>query len=134
MKSKEGENETSEKTAQKNCTEMRCALPFIRSLSEAGPDGPNGIGRPLGSVLGRRAMETSDLFTSETRRDARRLLKEYGENLNRRRKERGVTRMELSERTGVSCKDIDDAERGLEGLSEEEKQRIEDFLLRQRII
>jgi len=64
----------------------------------------------------------------------RRLLREYGENLKMRRKERGVTRIELSERAGVSCEDIDGAERGLMDLLEDEKQRIGQFLRRQRIL
>ena len=79
-------------------------------------------------------METKPLCTGESQRDMRRLLREYGENLKMRRKERGVTRIELSERAGVSCEDIDAAERGLMGLLEDEKQRIGQFLRRQRIL
>ena len=79
-------------------------------------------------------METRQLWTGESQRDMRRLLREYGENLKMRRKERGVTRIELSERAGVSCEDIDAAERGLMGLLEDEKQRIGQFLRRQRIL
>ena len=79
-------------------------------------------------------METKQLWTGESQRDMRRLLREYGENLKMRRKERGVTRIELSERAGVSCEDIDAAERGLMGLLEDEKQRIGQFLRRQRIL
>ena len=79
-------------------------------------------------------METSQLSPGEIQKDARCLLKEYGENLRRRRKERGITMIELSERAGVSCEDIDGAERGLVAFTEEEKQRIGKFLSRQRII
>ena len=76
----------------------------------------------------------SQLLVGEPRQDTRRLLKQYGENLKRSRKERGVTRIELSERTGVSCEDIEGAERGLARLTEDEKQSMEAFLRRQRII
>ncbi len=79
-------------------------------------------------------METIELSSNEIRKDARRLLREYGGNLRSRRKERGITMIELSERAGVSCEDIDGAERGLVAFTEEEKQRIGKFLSRQRII
>lgn len=79
-------------------------------------------------------METDELLANDIRKSARRLIREYGENLKRRRKERGITMIELSERTGVSCEDIDGSERGLVAFTEEEKQRIARFLRRQRII
>ena len=79
-------------------------------------------------------METIELSSNEIRKDARRLLREYGGNLRSRRKERGITMIELSERAGVSCEDIDGAERGLVAFTEEEKQRIGKVLSRQRII
>ena len=80
-------------------------------------------------------MEISEMPMEEARRITRhRMLKEYGENLLQRRKERGITRVELSERAGVSCEDIESAERGLAAFTEEKKQRIAKFLKRQRII
>jgi len=62
------------------------------------------------------------------------MLKHYGAMLKRRRKERGITMIELFERTGVPCKEIADAERGLVDLSEDQKGRISKFLRRQKII
>jgi len=80
-------------------------------------------------------MEISEMPMEEARRITRhRMLKEYGENLLGRRKERGITRIELFERTEVSISDISKAERGLLELSEEQKLRISKFLRRQRII
>lgn len=79
-------------------------------------------------------MELSERAKVQTKKVTRLMLKEYGADLKRRRKERGVTRIELSQRTGLSCEDIDSAERGLAGLTEGEKQRIEKFLKWQRII
>lgn len=60
--------------------------------------------------------------------------KEYGEVLKRRRKDRGVTLCELSERTGISQEQIVKAEIGLLDLSGPQKRRIEKFLRRQPII
>lgn len=80
-------------------------------------------------------MEISEMPMEEAQRINRhRMLKEYGENLLRRRKERGITKIELSERAGISCEDIEGAERGVMAFTEEEKQRIAKFLRRQRII
>lgn len=80
-------------------------------------------------------MEISEMPMEEAQRITRhRMLKEYGENLLRRRKERGITKIELSEKAGISCEDIEGAERGVVVFTEEEKQRIAKFLRRQRII
>lgn len=80
-------------------------------------------------------MQISEMPMEEARRITRhRMLKEYGESLLQRRKERGITKIELSERAGVSCEDIEGVERGLAAFSEEEKRRIAKFLRRQRII
>lgn len=79
-------------------------------------------------------MKTSEFFANETRRDARRLLREYGENLKRRRKERGITLIELAEKTDISKENIKNIELGLEELARSKKQKIEKFLRRQRII
>ena len=80
-------------------------------------------------------MEIIEMPMEEARRITRhRMLREYGQNLLRRRKERGITKIELSERAGVSCEGIEDAERGMAAFTEEEKQRIAKFLRRQRII
>ena len=74
------------------------------------------------------------LAKTAQRRARRNLMKEYGEMLCERRKERGITMIELSGKTGVSRDDIELAERGLLRLTSEEKQRIAKFLKRQRII
>ena len=80
-------------------------------------------------------MEMRDMHTDEAEAISRHLMiKEYGASLLQRRKERGITRIELFERTGVSISDIAKAERGLFELSEEQKLRISTFLRRQRII
>lgn len=80
-------------------------------------------------------MEISDMPMEEARRITRhRMLREYGENLLRRRKERGITKIELFERTGISVADISKAELGLFELSEDQKLRISKFLRRQKII
>jgi predicted transcriptional regulator len=80
-------------------------------------------------------MEISDMPLEEARNITRhQMVKEYGRNLLQRRKERGITIIELSERTGVAGKDIDGVERGLIDLSEDQKFRISKFLRRQRII
>ena len=80
-------------------------------------------------------MELREMPMEEARRITRhRMLKEYGESLLQRRKERGITKIELFERTGVSVSDIAKAEHGLLELSEEQKLRISKFLRRQRII
>ena len=80
-------------------------------------------------------MALSELLSRTTQRKFRRnLVREYGVILKARRKERGVTMIELSGKTGVSRDDIELAERGLLRLPSEEKQRISKFLKRQRII
>ncbi len=80
-------------------------------------------------------MEISEMPMEEARSITRhRMLREYGESLIQRRKERGITKIELFERTGVSVSDIAKAEHGLLELSEEQKLRISKFLRRQRII
>ena len=80
-------------------------------------------------------MEISEMPMEEARRITRhRMLREYGSNLLQRRKERGITMIELFERTGVSCKEIADAEKGIVDLPEEQKLRISKFLRRQKII
>jgi len=58
----------------------------------------------------------------------------YGEVLKRRRKDRGVTLCELSERTGISQEEISRVELGLLELSGPRKRKIEKFLRRQPII
>ena len=80
-------------------------------------------------------MEISETPIEEARRITHYgELKEYGENLLKRRKRRGITRIELSQKTGISCKDIESVEQGVLAFTEEEKQRIARFLRRQRII
>ena len=80
-------------------------------------------------------MEISEMPMEEARKITRhRMLREYGESLLQRRKERGITKIELFERTGVSVSDISRAEHGFLELSEEQKLRIATFLRRQRII
>ena len=80
-------------------------------------------------------MEISEMPLEEARSiTRRRMVREYGENLLQRRKERGITRIELFERTGVTCKEITDAERGSADLAEDQKWRISKFLRRQKII
>lgn len=80
-------------------------------------------------------MEISEMPMEEARKITRhRMLREYGESLLQRRKERGITKIELFERTGVSVSDISRAEHGFLELSEEQKLRIGTFLRRQRII
>ena len=79
-----------------------------------------------------------DLFTSElsgtTTEEELRAMKIYGEILKRRRKERGITMTEFSERTGMSREDIEAAERGALILPSAKKRRIEKFLRRQKIL
>ena len=80
-------------------------------------------------------MEISEMPMEEARSITRhRMLREYGASLLQRRKERGITKIELFERTGVSVSEISKAELGLFELSEEQKFRIGKFLRRQRII
>lgn len=80
-------------------------------------------------------MELSEMPMEEARSITRhRMLREYGASLLQRRKERGITKIELFERTGVSVSDIAKAELGLFDLSEEQKLRISKFLRRQKII
>ncbi len=80
-------------------------------------------------------MEISEMPLEEARSiTRRRMVREYGENLLQRRKERGITRIELFERTGVTCKEITDAERGSVDLTEDQKWCISKFLRRQKII
>ncbi len=80
-------------------------------------------------------MEISEMPLEEARSiTRRRMVREYGENLLQRRKERGITKIELFERTGVSCKEIASAEKGLIDLTEDQKWRVSKFLRRQKII
>ena len=80
-------------------------------------------------------MEISEMPMEEARRITRhRILREYGESLLQRRKERGITKIELFERTGVSVSDVSKAELGLFELSDAQKFQIGKFLRRQRII
>ena len=58
----------------------------------------------------------------------------YGEILKRRRKVRGITLNELSDRTNICRSSLVEAEYGKIQLSEQERERIEKFLRRQRII
>ena len=56
-------------------------------------------------------MEISEMPLEEARSiTRRRMVREYGENLLQRRKERGITMIEIFERTGVTCKEIADVE------------------------
>ena len=80
-------------------------------------------------------MEISDMPLEEARNITRRqMVRAYGQNLLRRRKERGITMIEISERTGVTSKEIVAVEKGLLDLTEDQKLRIEKFLRRQKII
>lgn len=80
-------------------------------------------------------MEISDMPLDEARNITRRqMVRAYGQNLLRRRKERGITMIEISERTGVTSKEIVAVEKGLLDLTEDQKLRIEKFLRRQKII
>ena len=80
-------------------------------------------------------MEISEMPMEEARSITRhRMIREYGQSLLQRRKERGITKIELFERTGVSVADIAKAELGLFELSEEQKLRIAKFIRRQKII
>ena len=80
-------------------------------------------------------MEISEMPMEEARHITRhRMLREYGASLLQRRKERGISKIELFERTGVSVSDIAKAELGLFELSEEQKLRIAKFIRRQKII
>ena len=58
----------------------------------------------------------------------------FGEVLKARRKVRGITIVELAEQTGLSQADLVGAELGLKGLAPSQRQRIEAFIRRQRII
>ena len=79
--------------------------------------------------------EISEMPLEEARSiTRRRMVREYGENLLQRRKERGITMIEIFERTGVTCKEIADVERGSVDLTEDQKWRISKFLRRQKII
>ena len=80
-------------------------------------------------------LEINEMPLEEARSiTRRRMVKEYGENLLQRRKERGITLIELSQRTGVTCKEIAGVERGSADLTEDQKGRISKFLRRQKII
>ena len=80
-------------------------------------------------------MEISEMPLEEARSiTRRRMVREYGENLLQRRKERGITMIEIFERTGVTCKEIADVESGSADLTEDQKWRISKFLRRQKII
>ena len=78
-------------------------------------------------------MEICEML-STTKKEGFRAIKIYGEILSRRRRERGITLAEFTERTGISREDLDAAERGLLDLSPAQKQRIKKFLRRQKII
>ena len=71
---------------------------------------------------------------STTKKDRSRAIKIYGETLKRRRRERGITIIELVGRTGIRRENIEDVERGILNLTPTQKQRIKKFLRRQRII
>ena len=58
----------------------------------------------------------------------------FGAVLKGRRKMRGITIVELAERTGLSQADLVGVELGLKGLSQSQRQKIEAFIRRQRII
>ena len=58
----------------------------------------------------------------------------FGEVLKERRKVRGITIVELAERTGLSQADLVGVELGLKALASSQRQRIETFIRRQRII
>ena len=58
----------------------------------------------------------------------------FGEALRERRKVRGISLVELSERTGLSQPDLVRAELGQAELTAQKMQRIEGFLRRQKII
>ena len=80
-------------------------------------------------------MSLCEMLISSPRWKARRdFVRDYGELLNRRRKARGVTLLELSVKTGVFYEDIDLAEKGLLQLTVEDKQKIAKFFKQRRII
>jgi len=58
----------------------------------------------------------------------------YGESIRSRRRERGITLTELSEKTSVSRQQITNVELGLDDLTEPQKTSIDDFIRKQRII
>ena len=58
----------------------------------------------------------------------------FGEALKERRKVRGITLVELAERTGLSQADLVRAELGQAVLTDGQMQKVEEFIRRQRII
>jgi len=58
----------------------------------------------------------------------------FGEALKERRKVRGVTIVELAEKTGLSQVDLARAELGQAELTAHQRRRIETFIKRQRIM
>ena len=58
----------------------------------------------------------------------------FGEALRERRKVRGVTIVELAEKTGLSQADLVRTELGQAELTAQEMQKIEGFLRRQKIL
>jgi len=58
----------------------------------------------------------------------------FGEVLKERRKVRGITIVELSDRTGIRQADLAMAELGLKEPAPSQRQRVETFIRRQRII
>lgn len=79
-------------------------------------------------------METNGFRIDIKKRALRSPAIEYGETLRRRRKDRGITLLELSEKTRIHREVIEAVELGKGALSEEDKQRIKKFFRRQRII
>ncbi len=75
-----------------------------------------------------------DEVSGSTTEDEIRAMKLYGEILKRRRKERGVTLTELTQRIGINREVIEGVERGMRDLTPALKKRIKEFLRRQRII
>ena len=62
------------------------------------------------------------------------LIQICGEVLKSKRKERGITLIELSKKTGVSRKAIADFELGIGDLTAPQKVTIHEFVQKQRII
>jgi len=58
----------------------------------------------------------------------------HGETLRTRRKVRGVTIVELSERTGLSQAELVHAELGQAVLTDGQRQKVDEFIRRRRII
>lgn len=62
------------------------------------------------------------------------MFQHYGEVLNRRRKARGITLNELSERTNIDKDRLSLVELGQEILTENEMTLLDSFIKRQRIL